>query len=167
MHSLTLFDIAAEYRDMAEKLADLDLDDQTIADTLEGEAGALVAKGTSVAAVVRNLEASADAIKAAEQQMASRRKAIEARSKRLRQYLLDCMRMASIKKIESPHFVLSVRANPPAVDVFDAAQVPQDYMRTPEPPPPEPDKKRIAEALKAGEDVPGCALSQSYRVEIK
>lgn len=162
-----LFLVAAEYREMAEKLADLDLDEQTIADALEGESGALVAKGTSVAAVVRNLEASADAIKAAEQQMAARRKAIEARAKRLRQYLLDCMRMAGVQKIESPYFVVCVRANPPAVDVFDSAQVPQDYMRTPEPPPPEPDKKRIAEALKAGQDVPGCALSHGYRIDIK
>ena len=56
MHSLTLFEIAAEYRDMAEKLADLDLDEQTVADTLDGESGALVAKGTSIAAVVRNLD---------------------------------------------------------------------------------------------------------------
>ncbi|MFE8033814.1 siphovirus Gp157 family protein [Thiohalocapsa marina] len=167
MHSLTLFEVAAEYRDMAERLADLDLDDQTIADTLEAEGGALVAKGTNVAFVVRNLEASAEAIKAAEQQMSARRKAIEARSKRLRDYLLDAMQLAGVSKIESPHFVLSVRANPPSVNVFDAAQVPADFMRQPEPPPAEPDKKRIAEALKAGQDVPGCALSRSHRIEIK
>lgn len=162
-----LFLIAAEYRGMAERLADLDLDEQTIADTLEAEGGALVAKGTNVAFVVRNLEASAEAIKAAEQQMAARRKAIEARSKRLRQYLLDAMQLAGVSKIESPHFVLSVRANPPAVNVFDATQVPSDFMRQPEPPPPEIDKKRISEALKAGQDVPGCALSQGHRLEIK
>lgn len=167
MSSLTLYEIAAEYRGMAEKLADLDLDEQTIADTLEGESGALVVKGTSIAAVVRNLEASAEAIKQAEQQMSARRKAIESRSKRLRQYLMDGMRLAGIQKIECPHFVISVRANPPSVDVFDANQIPAEYMRQPEPPPAEPDKKRISEALKAGIDIPGCALSRSSRVEIK
>lgn len=167
MHSLTLFEVAHEYRDMADRLADLDLDEQTIADTLEAEGGALVEKGTNVAFVVRNLEASAEAIKAAEQQMAARRKAIEARSKRLRQYLLDAMQLAGVSKIESPHFVLSVRANPPSVNVFDADQVPADFMRQPDPPPAEPDKKRIADALKAGQDVPGCSLQHGHRLDIK
>lgn len=167
MHSLTLYEIASQYRGMAEKLSDLDLDEQTIADTLEGESGALVEKGTNVAFVVRNLEASAEAIKSAEAAMAARRKAIENRAARLRAYLLDGMRVAGIQKIESPHFSISVRKNPPSVVVFDAAQVPGEYMRQPEPPPPAPDKKAIADALKNGVDVPGCTLAQSERVEIK
>ena len=37
----SLYDIAAEYRQTADKLADLDLDEQTISDTLEGMSGAL------------------------------------------------------------------------------------------------------------------------------
>lgn len=167
MHGLTLYEIAAQYRDMATKLADLDLDDQTIADTLEGESGALVEKGQNVAFVVRNLEASAEAIKAAEAAMAARRKAMENRAARLRTYLLDGMRMAGIQQIDSPYFAISIRKNPPSVDVFDAGQVPADYMKSPPPPPPAPDKKLIAQALKDGADVPGCRLVQGERVEIK
>ena len=41
------------------------------------------------------------------------------------------------------------------------------WMVQPEPPPPAPDKKAIASALKCGEDVPGCRLVQGTRVEIK
>lgn len=40
-----LFILAKEHRALADKLHDLDLDDQTIADTLEGESGDLVEKG--------------------------------------------------------------------------------------------------------------------------
>ena len=167
MHGLTLYEIAAQYRDMATKLADLDLDDQTIADTLEGESGALVEKGQNVAFVVRNLGASAEAIKAAEAAMAARRKAMENRAARLRAYLLDGMRVAGIQKIDSPYFAIAIRKNPPSVDVFDADQVPADYMKVPPPPPPAPDKKLIAQALKDGADVPGCRLVQGERVEIK
>jgi len=38
---------------------------------------------------------------------------------------------------------------------------------TPEPPPPAPDKKAIAAALKAGQEVPGCRLTHGMRLEIK
>lgn len=166
--NLTLYEIAAEYRDMAAKLADLDLDEQTIADTLEAEGGALVEKGQNVAFVVRNLEASAEAIKQAEAAMAARRKAIENRAARIRAYLLDGMRIAGIQKIESPYFAISIKRNPPAVDVFDEAQVPAEYRRDPPPPPPPaPDKKLIAQAIKDGFDVPGCRLVQGERIEIK
>jgi len=163
-----LFLIAAQYRDMAVKLADLDLDDQTIVDTLEGESGALVEKSQNVAFVVRNLEASAEAIKAAEGAMADRRKAVEKRAERIRAYLLDAMRVAGIQKIDSPYFAISIKKNPPAVDVFDEAQVPTEYRKEPPPaPPPAPDKKRIAEAIKGGTEVAGCRLVQGERVDIK
>lgn len=167
MSNLTLYEVASQYREMAAKLIDLDLDEQTIADTLDGESGALVEKGTNVAFVVRNLEASAESIKAAEATMAARRKAIENRAKRLRQYLLMGMQTAGIQKIESPYFNIAIRKNPSAVEVFDANQIPDIYMKVPEPPPAEPDKKAIAQAIKEGFDVPGAKLTQSERVEIK
>lgn len=165
--SLTLFQIAADYRQLAERLSDLDLDDQTVADTLEGESGALEIKATNIAAVCRNLEASAAAIKEAEQQMKARRTAIENRAARLRRYLLDGMRVAGISKIESPFFAISIRRNPPAVDVYEPGLVPADYMRDPPPPPPEIDKKLVLQALRDGYEVPGCRLAQGERIDIR
>lgn len=167
MNQVTLYEVASQYREMAARLTDLDLDEQTILDTLEGESGALVEKGQNVAFVVRNLEASAEAIKAAESAMAARRKAIENRAKRLRQYLLMGMQTAGIQKIESPYFNIAIRKNPPSVEVFDANQIPDIYMKVPEPPPPEPDKQAIAQAIKEGFEVPGAKLTRGERVEIK
>lgn len=167
MNLPALYTLAAEYKDAAERMADMDLDEQTIADTLEGMAGALEVKATNVAAFARNLESTADAIKAAEGEMAKRRKAIERRSESLRSYLLDNMVRAGISKIESPMFRLTVRDNPPAVSIDDAALLPASYLTTPEPPPPAPDKKAIGEALKVGTDVPGASLVRGKRLEIK
>lgn len=162
-----LYVLAGEYRAAAEKLAELDLDPQTVADTLEGLSGDLEQKAVAVAMVARNFDATAVAIKEAEAAMAARRKAIENRSAGLRNYLLACMQSTGIKKIDCPHFTLSVRDNPPAVDVFDAAQIPAEYMRQPEPPPPAPDKAAIKEAIKAGRDVPGARLTQGQRLDVK
>ena len=162
-----LYQIAHEYRSAAERLADLDLDEQTVADTLESLSGELQDKSVAVAMYARNLDATAAAIKAAEADMAARRKACERRAESLRAYLKRCMEDAGVKKLECPHFALTIRANPPSVDVFDPAQIPEMYMRQPEPPPPAPDKTLIANALKGGFPVPGARLVQGTRLEIK
>lgn len=162
-----LYDIAREYREAADKLADLDLPPEAIEDTLESLSGDLEVKATNTAFVIRNLEASAAAIKEAEAQMAARRKAIESRAARVRDYLLANMMVAGIQKIECPFFRLAVRDNPPAVEVYEPGLVPSEYMRRPEPPPATPDKTAIKEAMKAGIEVPGCKLTVSKRLEIK
>lgn len=192
-----LFLLADEYHSAVEKLADLELDDQTIADTLEGMSGDIETKARNVAAFARNLEATAAAIKDAESQMAARRKAMESRAANVRRYLLTCMQVAGIQKIECQLFSLAVRSNPPAVDVFDQAQVPTHFMRkslavditdafelTPidrggidwitVSGPREafkfaeaPAKDAIKDAIKAGQDVPGARLTVGHRLEIK
>jgi hypothetical protein len=162
-----LYVLVGEYRAAADRLAEMDLDAQTVADTLESISGDLEQKAVAVAMVARNFDASAAAIKDAEAQMAARRKAIENRAAGLRAYLLNCMQATGIKRIECPHFALALRDNPPAVEVFDAAQIPAEFMRQPEPPPPTADKAAIKEALKAGREVPGARLTQGQRIDIK
>lgn len=165
---MNLYEIAVDFRYVADRLADLDLDEQTVLDTLEGESGALVEKGTSIAAICRNLESTAKAIKEAEASMAARRKALENRVARLKQYLLDGMTLAGIQRIESPQFVVKIANNPPSVDVFEPGLVPAEYMAEPPPPPePAPDKKMIAKAIKDGYEVAGCRLVQGVRLDIK
>lgn len=162
-----LYVIAQEYRAAADQLAELDLDAQTIADTLESLSGDLETKAVNVAMFARNLEASARSIKDAEQAMAERRKAIEKKAEHLRAYLLNCMQATQISKIECPYFTLTIKKNPPAVVIEDEAQIPAAFMRQPDPPPPAVDKKAIGEALKAGHEVPGARLSAGVRLDIK
>lgn len=162
-----LYELAHAYRDAADKLADLDLPEDVIADTLDGMSGDLEVKATNTAMVIRNLEASAAAIKEAEAAMAARRKALENRAGRVKDYLLANMMVAGIQKVECPFFKLSVRDNPAAVEVYEPGLIPPQFMRQPEPPPPSPDKTAIKEALKTGQEVPGCRLTVGKRLDIK
>ena len=166
MNTPTLYEISAAYRADVEKLANLDLDEATLADTLEGMGGELEEKAQNVVFFARNLEATAAAIKEAEAQMAARRKALEKRAEGLRRYVFSSMQLAGVTKIECPYFRLSIQNNPPAVDVFEADLVPLEYMVQPETPPMAPDRKAIAAALKAGKDVPGCRLTQGQRLSV-
>jgi hypothetical protein len=161
-----LYVITNEYRAAAAQLSDLDLSPDVVADTLESLTGDIEVKAQNVAFVARNCEALAAQIKEAEKQMADRRKALEARAARLRDYMLACLMVAGIKKIEGPMLKISVRDNPEAVEIFDAAQLPESMMKQPEPPPPAPDKAAIKAAIKAGQDVPGARLTRGQRLDI-
>lgn len=89
MKGVFLYELAAEHRQNLEKLADLDLPADVVADTLESLGGDLEEKTQNVVEFVRNLESTAEAIKDAEQKMAERRKAIENRAASLKRYVLD------------------------------------------------------------------------------
>lgn len=164
--NVSLFELAQEHRALADKLADMELDAETIADTLEAEAGALEAKATATAMVVRNLESTADAIAHAEEQLGKRKRAYMARAAHLRQYLLTQMQHAGLKRVEHPMLSLAIKGKAAAVVVFDEAQIPAEYMDQPAPPAPKPAKTRIAAALKGGIDVPGAKLGDEVRLEI-
>jgi len=167
MTAITLYQLAAEHRAALDTLADLDLPPETVADTLESLGGELQAKAQSVVAFLRNLETTAAAIKEAESQMAARRKAMENRVASLKRYVLDAMAANGISRIDCPHFSISIAKNPPAVEVYDEAQIPEDYFSAPPPPPLQLDKKLVAQVLKAGHTVPGARLAQSVRLAIR
>lgn len=165
--SLSLYVLSNEYRAAADQLADLDLPDEVVRDTLESISGDLEAKSVNVASFVRNLEASAEQIKEAEAAMATRRKAIEKRAANVRQYLLDNMLACGIKEISCPYFKLNVRENPPAVVINEPALIPVEYLTDPAPPPPSPDKALIKKAIQDGFEVPGAHLTRGKRLDIK
>lgn len=160
-----LYELAAQHRQLAERLTDLGLDDATLADTLEGEAGDLMEKGVNIAKVFRNLESFAEQIKQAEIQMAERRKVIEKRAASIKQYLLTNMDMAGITKIESPWFCISIKNNPESVVVDDAVALPKEYMR--ETISFAPDKIRMKSEMQDGIVIPGAHLEKTKRLEIK
>ena len=164
---MNLYQIAAEYRESADTLAALDIDPQTLADTLESISGDLTTKTQNIAFVIRNLEALAESIKQAANGMTGRAKAIEARAASLRQYVLDNMMFAGVQKIDTPYFALAVRKNPPSAKVEDERQIPPRFFEQPPTPPLALSKSALAEALKAGEIIPGAKLVQSRRLEIR
>ena len=162
-----LYEIAAEYRENLAKLNELDLDDQTIADTLESIGGDMTLKANNIGFAIRNIESLAAQIKEAEAAMAARRKALEARAEHVREYLLRNMVACEMTKIESPYFVISVRKNPPKVVIDDPEAVPAEFWRQPPIPAPELDKKKLAEDMKAGVVVKGSHLESGMSVLIK
>lgn len=168
---MSLYSLTEQYRQL-QTLADseTDIPEDVLRDTLEGLGGELQLKAQNVARFIANQDAMADAIDNAAAAMAVRAKRLRSRTEYLRSYLLTNMQAAGIQKLDSPELVVTVKKNPPAVVVFDEAAVPAEFMVTPAPPPPpppRPNKAAIKDALKSGQDVPGCRLEQGVRLEVK
>lgn len=161
-----LYQLATDFRAQAEKLADMDLDPQTLADTLESISGDVEVKAQNVAMFCRNLEATADAIKAHREAQKEREDAMRKRAEALKSYLARCMDACGIEKIEGPGIVLSFRKSS-AVVINEPGLIPAQYMRQPDPPPPAPDKTAIAAAIKAGAEVPGAHVEQRRNLQIR
>jgi Siphovirus Gp157. len=138
---------------------------EVAADTLEAIEGEFELKAVRVAAFAKQMEAEADAIKAAIEGMDKRRKALENRAKWLKDYVKQGMETLGFKKLESPWFVASVQKNPASVDILNAEAIPSEFkhnvieIRI--------DKAAIKTALASGQNVPGAKLTNGTRLAIK
>ena len=164
----TLYELTSHRLELQAKLEEMNFDEETITDTLEGESDELEAKIEDYGYVIKNRTAFGDAIRSEIVRLQERLKSEEKRIAGIKDWLLQNMIACGISKIECPVFTLSVKTNPPSVDVLDEFKIPEKYWRTPEPKPPDaaPDKKAIIEALKNGEDVPGCAIKRTQKIVI-
>lgn len=162
----SLFQLTADFRAQAEKLADLDLPPEVLADTLESLSGDVEQKAQNVAMFTLGLEAIADSIKAHRESQKAREDALRKRAESLREYIARCMDACGVSKIEGPAVALSFRKSS-AVVINEQGLIPAEFMKQPEPPPPAPSKTLIAEAIKAGREVPGAHLEQRKSLQIK
>lgn len=155
---MSLYHMTEQYQRALAELSDADLPEEVVADTLEALGGELIQKGQAVAAFALNLGAEIDAIKAVEKRISDRRKTLEKRAERMRDYLRDNMQKAGITEIKAidGSFTAKLGKGRPAVVVDDEALIPDDseFVRWKR----ETNKTAIADALKAGREVPGAHL---------
>lgn len=153
---------------MRELLDRLDADPDT--GEVDGEALAAYAEYNAAAAeklegtacYVRELKAEADAIKAEEERLAKRRKALENKSERLKNYMMPALE-AMGGKVKG--VMASVRiGKSQAVTVFDIDALPDAFKHVKTTI--DPDKVALKKALKSGEVIPGAALEDRQSVVI-
>ncbi len=160
-----LFVLAKEYIAAAEKLSEMDMPADAIADTLESISGDLELKATNVAYMIRNLGATIDALKAFEQAQKARREAMERKVEALTDYLARTLEFCGIEKVDGPGVVIKWRKSSGVV-INEPGLIPAAYMRQKPAPAAEPDKKAIADAIKAGNEVPGAHLESRKNLVI-
>lgn len=131
-----------------------DVDDETLADTLEGATDLHEA----LAALIRSAlddEVMIGALKQRMSTLRARLDRLERRAAEKRVLACETMQMAHIRKLLEPDFTASLRQGPAGVDVMDEAKLPPEFLI---PQPPKVDKRGVLEALNGGRAVPGAVL---------
>lgn len=162
--SLTLYALTESYQQLQNMLAEGEVDEAAIRDTMASVEGDITVKVDNCAAVMRSLELEADAVRIEEVRLADRRKAIEANRDRLKRYVQFELESVKLDKVRGPRFYVSIQTNPWKVSIADEKAIPALYWK---PSDPTLDKKAILEAMKAGESVPGASISQDRSLRIK
>lgn len=164
--NITLYKAAEELQDI---LNSMDPETGEIPESMD-DARALVAqKAVSVVAYLKDTDSKAEYLMAAAKDLQDRAKNQKKRNEWLRQYLAYHMKQTGITHIkdESGMFEAKIEIErDQSVDVFDAEQIPDEYMRT-IPEAQEPNKALIASDLKLGIDVPGARVIKKDRLTIK
>ena len=155
---MSLYHMAENYRAALVELSDPELPEEVVADTLEALEGELMQKGQAVAAFALNLAAEVEAVKAVEKRISDRRKALEKREQKLRDYLRENMEKAGITEIKAidGSFTAKLAKGRPSVVIDDESLIPDDseFVKWKR----EVSKTAIAEAIKAGQEVPGAHI---------
>jgi len=149
---------AITYRTLRDRIRteDPQIDEQTLADTVEG----LTDLHEIVAAIVRSAlgdEAMATGLKSRIAEMQERLARLQDRASKRRQIAKDVMVDLDLKKITAPDFTVSVRPGMPALLVLDEAAVPSVYWQ---PGAPRLNRQDLLSELKEGGDIQGVALSE-------
>ena len=148
---------AINYRAIRDRLLteDPQIDEQTLADTVEG----LTDLHEIVAAIVRSAladEAMAMGLKCRLTDMQNRLERLQDRASKRRQIAKDVMVELDLKKITAPDFTVSVRPGTPSLLVLDEAVVPSIYWQPSEP---RLNRQKLSNELKTGAEVTGATLS--------
>lgn len=155
---MKLYELADQHKAL-QALADTEAEDmeQAIRDTLEGVEGEFQEKAVALVKVTKNMDADIAALDAEIKRLQQRKRALENNQARMRDYLRENMERTGIRKISCPLFTISCVPGRQIAEVENESALPCQYVRVKR----EPDKKAIADALKAGEDVPGARLAQA------
>jgi len=140
------------------ELETLDLDSETMSDTLEAIQGEFNDKAIAILSFTENMNGDIDAISNEIKRLQGRKAVLENRKKRLREYLLHNMEASGINKIECPYFTASLRKGSESVDIDDLESIPDEYVKVEVKE--TPDKTAINRDLKAGIEINGVSLKR-------
>lgn len=144
---MKLYELTEQYEALLDMLYDEETDEQTIFDTVEAIEGEIEDKADNYAKILRQMQAHIDALKAEEERIYARRKALENRSQNLKAMLKENLEFIGKTKFKTALFSFCIAANGGKQPIFitdNIDEIPGKYLI---PQPSVPDKDAIRELL--------------------
>ena len=165
---MNIYELTNNQLALLHRIEDLDLDEQTIADTLEAEGyGSEIAdKLDAYGLVACEFSARASMRREAGKRLLALADVDDKRAAGMYDTIEMTLKKLDMKTLNTRHFSMKIKLNPPRVDVF--GEVPEQYYIQKPPPKPEISKTLIKDAIKAGQDCSSFAqIIQDTKLEIK
>jgi len=167
---MKLYEIRSQYLDCLNRIENGEIDEEFIKDTIESLDGDFDEKVNGIACFIKGLDGDITALKLEADNLKQRADNKSKKADRLRQYIFESMKAVSRVRVETAQNVISVKKNPPKVDVGEsfilwASGERPELIRHKETF--EADKALIKEMLKKGEEIPYCRLIQDESLSIK
>lgn len=157
----TLYEMTENARYLYELLQAEEIDEQTIADTLE--AMGIDEKLESYGKIIRQMQADADMFKAELDRLSVKKKSADNAVERMKKAVKDFMEASGQEKAKAGAFSFYL-ATTQAVNITDEKRIPADYLI---PQPDKIDRNSIKKALKDGVEVAGAELVTNVGVRMR
>ena len=158
---MLLYELSAIETEILERLESEDGIDKNLYESLKLDEEEKI---ISCARVYRQILSDAQACREEEKRLSERKKRLENSAEKLKELMFDGMKIADVKKIHRPEFDISIKKNPPSLQIDPNAQIPIEYYKTQDP---ILDKVLLKEDVKSGLFIEGVQLVQVERLEIK
>lgn len=141
-------------------------------DTLDGMETELTEKAENVAVYIKNLKAEYEAIETEKKRLEARLKTKKSAAARMEKYLMDCLDMARLSKIDTPRASVMIKNNPPSLQFTDENAFigwaenhdRDDLLKRTDP---TPRKDVIKKLIKCGEEIPYTEMIQKKSITVK
>lgn len=144
-----------------------EIDQETLSDTIEAMDLSIniERKVEGYAMVMDELQASNERIKKEEQRLAQRRRVQQNNYDRMRNTLLDQMKLLQVKKVKTDKYTVSIRNNPIKIIVRDESNIPKSFYDEQQP---KLNRKKLKEHLQlTNEELSGVELTRDESLQIK
>ncbi len=163
----TLYELTATLRHLLDLAQSGEVDQETIDATIESMdlTSDIESKIDGYAYVMDELKTSNERIRNEEKRLAQRRRVQQNNYDRMRETLLDQMKLLELDRVKTDKYTVSVRQNPVKVVVSDESNIPKDFFIEQRP---KVDSKKLKEHLEStGEELEGVELRQEESLQIR
>ncbi|XZI43558.1 siphovirus Gp157 family protein (plasmid) [Clostridium perfringens] len=158
-----LYELANNYRNLTELIDREDVEQDLIQNALKECQGDIEEKVDNIVKLIRNTESDIEGYKAEEKRLNARRKSLENTVTSLKNYLDSNLKALNLREVKTKLFSCKYQKSKASVEVLDQEVIPREFIVTEE----KVDKKKLYEALKAGQEVEGASLKEHESLRIR
>lgn len=159
---MSLFRLTNQYRQLLHEIEDNpEMDPEVARDTVEAIEENMNDKYDHIWTLIKSLEAEVALRDEYVKQSQSASKSLKNKINSLKAYAIQEMVAAGKSKVKTDHYTLSIRKSH-KVEVTSESLIPKEFLEAQSP---KIKKKKIAQALKNGEDVPGARYVENQSIQ--